>query len=213
MDSPCLLPFTHRDAGVALAAYMSSIMTQLDLASSLAVKIRSTSTQGLKVLELGSGCGIAGLQVAQVCPMTEILMTDVAEAMDLLKYNVERAKSASKKANIATAILEWEEPLPHEIAQSNYDLVIVSDCTYNADSIPSLVKTLTALTTRSPDALVVVSMKVRHESESVFHVLMAASQLKEVDHIRIPFPDRTRTAAGQALEVIDIHIFAKDETI
>lgn len=49
---------------------------------------------------------------------------------------------------------------------------MLADCTYNPDVVPDLVGTLSRVAKTSNGVLVLVAMKVRHESEMVFFELM-----------------------------------------
>ena len=175
--------------------------------SDLAKLLQRSTPCGPRVLELGSGCGIAGLQVADLCPTSDVLLTDLLNAMDVLKHNVGRANFVSNKGKIATAILDWDESLPERVAKRRFDLVIVSDCTYNPDSIPKLVKTLNSVADDSPNALIVVSLKVRHDSEAIFFDLMAGAGFVEAEHTAFSLPDQYRSETGQELEVVDIYVY------
>ena len=150
---------------------------------------------------------MVGLQVADFCSTSDVLLTDLPEAMDILNHNVEYTRLDSSRDKIASTVLDWDEPLPGRVAKQRPDLVIVSDCTYNPDSIPGLVKTLSSVAKISPDALIVVSLKVRHDSEAIFFDLMAAAEFFEAEHTTIPLPDRYRSVTGQALEVIEVYVY------
>ena len=175
--------------------------------SSPLTKVVSRSFSGLKVLELGSGCGVVGLQIGHLCPTSNVFLTDLPEAMEILDYNVGQAKQMSDRVNIQTTTLDWAEPLPGCVAERQHDLVIISDCTYNSSSIPALVKTLAALMKRSPTALIVVSTKARHDSEAVFFDLMNDAGLGKLDHSKIGLPNGSRSVTGQTLETVDIYVY------
>ena len=130
--------------------------------------------------------------------------------MEILDCNIDEAKVAAKTGTITSAILDWEEPLPANVWKTHYDLIVVSDCTYNSDSIPALVNTLTALIRRSPNALIAVSMKKRHESEAIFFDSIAAAGLVETDHVQVALPDRQRQKDGQPLEAVDIYVYRRN---
>lgn len=119
------------------------------------------------MLELGAGCGIVGLAVARLVPGAKVLLTDLPEAMDVLGANVAMAALA-EGAVLERCVLEWEDDLPDAVAQRTFDLLLVSDCTYNVDSLPALVRTLSRLLELSTEARVLVRMKVRHTSEGAF---------------------------------------------
>ena len=174
--------------------------------SGLARVLRATH-RGPRILELGSGCGIVGSHLADLCPNSEVLFTDLPDAMGILNHNVNRAKSIISRSELATAVLDWEEPLPESVAKQRFDLVIVSDCTYNSGSIPGLVKTLASVAKTSPDVVIVVSLKVRHDSEAIFFGLMADGDFVEAEHTAVPLSDRYRSETGQTLEVVDVYVY------
>ena len=203
------LTYATRDAGIVLVAFLSALVLQPKSTSGLAELLQRSSPQGPRILELGSGCGITGIQVAGLCSRSNVLLTDLPDAMDILECNVELAKSVSSGGQIATAVLNWDEPLPEMIAKQRFDLVILSDCTYNSDSMPGLVKTLSSVVRTSPDALIAVSLKVRHESEAIFYDLMADAGFIEAEHTAIPLPDRCRRENGQELEIVEVHVYSR----
>ena len=175
--------------------------------SGLARLLRKSTPRCPRILELGSGCGIVGSHLADLCPTSEVLFTDLPDAMGILNHNVNRATSVSSRSELATAILDWEEPLPDSVAKRRFDLMILSDCTYNSGSIPGLVKTLGSVAQTSPDVVLVVSLKVRHDSEAIFFDLMADADFIEAEHTAIPLPDRCRSENGQELELVDVHVY------
>jgi len=171
-----------------------------------------STTHCPRVIELGSGCGIVGLELAHTYPTSDVLLTDLPEAMAILNHNVQSARFASERGQIATTVLDWDNALPDEVSSKHWDVIIVSDCTYNSDSIPALVKTLISLVERSPAALIVVSMKVRHDSEAIFFDLMAGAKLEEVDGVKVSLPDRQRKGSGQPLEEVYIYIYGRNSS-
>ncbi|PGH26741.1 hypothetical protein AJ80_01505 [Polytolypa hystricis UAMH7299] len=161
----------------------------------------------LNAIELGTGCGIVGISLAQLLPSCSILLTDLEEVQDLLSHNL----AAAKMANCSTATfraLNWEdELLPAAIARVKQDLIAVSDCTYNCDSLPVLVKTLGALVDVSPGAIVLVALKRRHESEDVFFDLMRDARFTVKENA-------TRTFSSLGLEEkveVEMYVFERDD--
>ena len=201
------LTYATRDAGIALVAFLNALVLQPRPTSGLAQLLQRPDSQGPEVLELGSGCGIAGLQVAGLCSRSNVLLTDLPDAMDILERNVELAKSVSSGGKAATAVLNWDEPLPGMIAKQRFDLVILSDCTYNSDSIPGLVTSLSSVAKVSPDALLLISLKVRHDSEAIFFDLMANTGFIKAEYTLIPLPDRCRSETGQDLEAVEVYVY------
>lgn len=173
-------------------------------------KIMEPNTSGKQssIIELGSGCGIVGLEAARLCPRSNVFLTDLPDAMNILEQNVNKTDAATR-GRVSAVVLDWDNPLPYEIARNHYNLVIVSDCTYNPDSGPALVNTLAAILTKSPAALIIVSMKIRHESEAIFFDLMAGAGFLEIESMTVRLPDQIRQETGQSLEVVEIYVYKK----
>ena len=183
-------------------------MLQPHRSSLVARVLAKTNSHRPSVLELGSGCGIVGLEVAQICSQCEVKLTDLPDTMDILSYNVSKVMGSNPAVgNVITGVLDWDDANPKIVQGHRYDLVIVSDCTYNADSIPALVRTLAAVIDQWPAALILVSMKVRHDSEAVFFDLMAAAGFLVAEHSAITIPDQQRASSGRELEVVDVYVF------
>ena len=191
-----------------MTAFLSDIVLQPQRSSVVAKVLTKTSSHKPSVLELGSGCGIVGLEVAQICSQCDVTLTDLPDTMEILSYNVSTVVGSNPAVgNVITGVLDWDDANPKLVQGHRYDLVIVSDCTYNADSIPALVRTLAVVVDEWPAALIVVSMKVRHDSEAVFFDLMAAAGFVVAEHSAITLPDQQRANSGRELEIVDIYIF------
>ncbi|KAL7689411.1 putative lysine methyltransferase, S-adenosyl-L-methionine-dependent methyltransferase [Plasmopara halstedii] len=80
---------------------------------------------GKSVLELGSGCGLVGLVAASLG--ANVLLTDQAQALELLKRNIQaNVKSENERERLHVAEYIWgsEQALPHNC----FDYILVSDC-------------------------------------------------------------------------------------
>ena len=201
------LTFAARDAGLALVAFLGSLVLQPRPTSNLARLLQRSNPQGLSILELGSGCGITGLNIAGLCSRSTVLLTDLPDAIEILNRNVGLAQPASGGLKLATTVLDWDAPVPEMVAKQQFDLVVLSDCTYNSDSIPGLVKTLSSIARSSPHTLIVIALKVRHDSEAIFFDLMTRADFIRIEHTAIPLPDRCRSETGQELEVVEIYVY------
>ncbi|KAF9629933.1 putative Nicotinamide N-methyltransferase [Lasiodiplodia theobromae] len=194
-----------RDAGVGMAAFFDkTIAMQYDSLPILDSTLSSATYKKLHVLELGTGCGIVGISLAQIIPDCEVTLTDLPEAREIAEKNIEGMNPAMSSS--ATFVpLDWDEELPQVVRERQYDLVIISDCTYNPDSSPALVNTLKALAARSPKAIIVMGMKVRHESEAIFFELMKKGGFIQAVQTRQPLPrdDADFSLSGN----IDIYIY------
>ena len=175
--------------------------------SPLSQIINSTSKQRT-VLELGSGCGIAGIAFAQLCPRCHVFLTDLAEAMDVLESNISKATPALE-TTLRHVILNWEEELPVEVRNVTFDLVLVSDCTYNSDSMPALVRTLSAVADVSPYVLIIISLKFRHYSEVVLFELLSTARFSESSHTSLTLPNQGRVASNQTETIIEIYEYRR----
>jgi len=128
------------------------------------------STSSLRVIELGAGVGLAGLTLAHLMPRAHVLLTDVPEVEQLLARSI-----IANDMNVETVgfdVLDWEQPITPRFKQHEFDLILVSECTYNEDSIPALVGVISNLAEFSPQATILVATKQRHENERVFYDLM-----------------------------------------
>jgi predicted O-methyltransferase YrrM len=174
------------DAGLVLSARLheicSSSTTQVSRAADglrlLYERLRRDGHKPLKVLELGTGCGLVAATLAHSINSSKvecITATDLPDAEAIATANLTLAGSDK----LGYANLDWSEPLPNNVSSTTYDLVFVADCTYNSDVVPYLVKTLAKLVT-GKDTLICLAMKVRHDSEAIFFDLMEEKHLKIV---------------------------------
>jgi methylase of polypeptide subunit release factors len=95
----------------------------------------SKSGPGLRILELGTGCGIVGITLAQSLPDAELLLTDLPEAEEIVQRNIDAASSLSGRS-VRFRALDWDAELSSNIQSSldHIDMIIAADCTYNSDS-------------------------------------------------------------------------------
>ena len=187
---------------------MNDGKTGLETASALTRCLRSVRLNGCRLLELGAGCGLVGIWMASALPHCYIRLTDLPEAMGLLESNVSQGRYAFG-SRTDTSLLDWSEEIPHDLQNQKYDLIIVSDCTYNCDSIPMLVNKLEALLNISPQALAVVSMKTRHDSEAIFFDLMAKAGTRQLEKQEVMLPSRSQMALWRPGETAEIFVFEK----
>ncbi|KAI9741578.1 MAG: hypothetical protein M1818_004384 [Claussenomyces sp. TS43310] len=212
------------DAGLLLSAYIHSLCyaAQPDPATPLSALLRTILHKPgpLRALELGAGCGIVGITLARCCrrhhPDATILLTDLPEAEDIARHNIRcNNEPSSHHRDPATTTsgtpprlnyqnLDWSAPLPAELETAQLDLILVADCTYNPDVVPHLVRTLSALLEHNRKAVVLVAMKVRHESEAVFFDLMADAGMLVRDRLVLPLP-----VLGEESQEIEVYLYSK----
>lgn len=161
----------------------------------------------LQVLELGCGCGIVGISLANIVPNCEVLLTDMPEAEEIVQRNIAFTKPAECSA-VSFVALDWEKQLPEGIRGSDVGLILVADCIYNPDSSPALVQTISALVSDSLRALVVVAVKFRHQSEKVFFKLMHDNGFVTEDHASLL---SSGNDIDQDPEFVHIYLFRLDQ--
>jgi hypothetical protein len=189
--------------------------------------ILRNENRSLNILELGCGVGVMGIGLARIMSLRQasktphILMTDLPEAEGRARANIARQGESlgAGSANLDFEPLDWhdgESGVFGEKASSRaWDLVVLCDCTYNTDTLPPLVKTLSALhhhsgrresdTGESVKTKVLVATKPRHSSERIFFDLMSEDgwSIREQTVLPLPLLD----AEGQTVEV---YLFGKE---
>ncbi|KAI9693831.1 MAG: hypothetical protein M1822_003102 [Bathelium mastoideum] len=177
------------DAGVILAGFLDRVVSlqESDLPM-LERTLASATYKRLNVLELGCGCGIVGIAMAQTIPDCSVTLTDTPEVEEIVKQNISSMNPAMS-STVQFEPLDWEADISPKILERTLDMIVVADCTYNPDTAPDLVRTIAALLSRSPRAIVVVSMKPRHPSEAVFFELASAANLIQASHSSVALPD------------------------
>ncbi|KAI9718326.1 MAG: hypothetical protein M1828_006728 [Chrysothrix sp. TS-e1954] len=205
------------DAGVALSACLVNDKTrETKLAFMNMHLIQCIVKKGhVDAVELGSGCGLVGLCLARTFQACKLVLTDVEEARATLQRNLEAVEvGLTDKSNLTSRVeietLDWEHDLPASISSNAFDLVIVSDCTYNADSTPALVRTIARLVQSASNALIVVALKKRHDSEDILFQLMDSAQFAIVSavHVEAPYGQNSGDG-GFPDETIDIYTYKR----
>ncbi|KAL8673464.1 MAG: hypothetical protein Q9168_002131 [Polycauliona sp. 1 TL-2023] len=166
------------------------------------------------VVELGTGCGTVGLAFGMWSDC-KVLLTDVDEdALVYARLNARGSRAAFNR-DWECQPLDWSETGPMRLV-SPLDFIIASECIYNPDTIPDLVRTISSLVQHSNrlksgsrQPRIIVSTKVRHSSEAAFFDLMKEAGFAQKQHEGIPIPDQYRESIGQDLEVVHIYIFEK----
>lgn len=166
----------------------------------------SATYRRLTAIELGCGCGTVGIALAQSIPDCDVLLTDLPEVDSLVKANISRLNPAIN-SKVSFHPLDWMAPLPKDVHARVHDLIIVSECTYNTDTLQPLVDTLKALVTRSPKAIIIVSTKTRHDSEAVFFDYMKEAEFVQDGSMRMPLPGVPGSGYADYATDVGIHIF------
>lgn len=187
---------------------------------------------GIRVLELGSGVGILGIGLAGIVHESEkaaasittepsrntFLLTDLPEAEERARANMARSAHLS----LDYENLDWEDGREGRFGpavtgdedknknknDTNWDLVVLSDCTYNVDMLPALVETLSALagvkSTSHKKPNVLLARKPRHASEEALFTLMKEHGWTVRASSTVPLPVLDNDG-----EVVELYLYEK----
>lgn len=176
------------DGGLAFAAGLNGFKSLADTTDVLYKT--SASKRTIRVLELGAGTGICSHVIRTLIPKSKITTTDLPASMELLEThefevggNDSEGEDEDEEdkfgfpgyGNVTLKALEWQEDkslLPSWLSETEFDVVVVTDCTYNPDNYAKLLTTLQVVTTKSPGAIILYSSKRRHDSESLFDKML-----------------------------------------
>ncbi|KAL7938792.1 hypothetical protein V8C35DRAFT_328733 [Trichoderma chlorosporum] len=161
-----------------------------------------TGPKPINALELGCGVGILGGGLSIVFPRTRpppsrrctILMTDLEEAENRTRSNIRNGMFGPE-------------------AQSHrWDLVLLSDCTYNVDMLPALVGRLSALhksntaqAGEQPQSTKdFLATKPRHASEEALFDLLSDQGWTELHRQTLPLP-----VLGAETQCVELYLYEK----
>lgn len=134
------------------------------------------------ILELGAGSGYVGLALAKQFPETEVLLTDLEEAKSICEKNISE-NGFEKSKRVSFQVFDWDEedvdkiPNKSVLTSKPWDLVLVTDCTYNPSSYSALLKTIKKV--MIPGAHLLIAHKYRNDAESEFFSLLE-KQMNEI---------------------------------
>ncbi|RMZ80649.1 hypothetical protein DV738_g2636, partial [Chaetothyriales sp. CBS 135597] len=154
------------DASLGFLQHFDRVLATTEPTSELQQLLSCKPKRPLRVIELGAGCGIVGIAFAQLVK-SDVLLTDLDDALDILTSNI-RLASPAPGSRLEAMMLDWSEQLASTSTQSQYDLILVSDCIYNPDSSIHLVETLQRLSKQTPVPLILVGYKHRHSADQLF---------------------------------------------
>lgn len=231
------------DAGViafcAIAeSWMLPMPTDTEPSGLNALKKLFAGPKPINVLELGCGVGILGGGLSAVIPRMRpppsrrctILMTDLEEAESRTRSNMSRLLQARKaKSSSSPPVkllyenLDWEQgrkgEFDFEAQNHRWDLVMLSDCTYNVDMLPALVETLSALHAsnmahaaasssssgeQAQSTKVLLATKPRHASEEALFDLLSSEGWAELHRQTLPLP-----VLGAETQSVELYLYEK----
>jgi methylase of polypeptide subunit release factors len=120
-----------RDAGITLSCHVPKLLKGSSSFANACLPLDPSTRP--QILELGTGCGMVGITIAQIIEDADVYLTDLPEAQEIVQRNINLARPA-KGSTVAFQELNWDVEIPSNIATSRLDLVVAADCTYNSDS-------------------------------------------------------------------------------
>jgi len=193
-------------ADLCLAGKPPGVKTSLPLLKS----ILDQKDRALHILELGCGVGIVGIGLSRILRASEsgrspvILMTDLPEAEERAQANISRylvdvTRSGKEELHIDYENLDWQDGkrgiFGEKTQERPWDLVAVSECTYNTDTLLALVQTLSAIHSHSSqdakeprDTKIFLATKPRHSSEREAFDLLAREGWSVEEKTKVPLP-------------------------
>ncbi|KAF3444061.1 hypothetical protein FNV43_RR13751 [Rhamnella rubrinervis] len=136
---------------------------------------RTLDFRGRRAVELGTGCGVAGMGL-YLLGLTDVVLTDISPVMPALKHNLKRNKPVLGKT-LKHSVLYWNRPEQINALHPPYDVVVATDVVYIEESVGPLISAMETLV--ADDGVVLLGYQVRspeaHKlfwemSESVFEI-------------------------------------------
>ncbi|XP_020579900.1 protein-lysine methyltransferase METTL21D-like [Phalaenopsis equestris] len=159
------------------------------------------SFSGKRAIELGAGCGPAGIALTALG--LDIILTDIAPVMPALRRNIKRNRFALPKTP-KHAQLYWNKAEQIRSLNPPFDLVIAADVVYMEDSAAQLVSAMDALV--APSGAVLLGYQLRSpEAHRIFW-----DRCSEVFPVieKVPHED---LHPDYAYEETDVYIFRKNK--
>ncbi|GAB5591858.1 hypothetical protein Unana1_06758 [Umbelopsis nana] len=136
---------------------MSFIVREYEFAGELPpIAIHEDPTGECHILELGAGLGLVGISLAKLVPAAQIVLTDKSDRLRLLQHNVQANQSTATVASY-----DWEHTDPN-IDQQPWDIVLVSDCIWEASLHALLLQALERV--MKPETVLLMAFEVRNEA-------------------------------------------------
>ncbi|MBA0682719.1 hypothetical protein Goari_024413 [Gossypium aridum] len=156
-------------------------------------------TRRRRAIELGTGCGAAGMAF-HLLGLQDIILTDISPVMPALKHNLKRNKPVLGK-NMKTSILYWNNKDQIRGVNPPFDVVIAADVVYIEESVGHLVGAMEALV--SDDGVILFGYQLRSpEADKLFWEMCEKVFVIE----KVPHQD---LHPDYAYEETDVYVFRK----
>lgn len=152
------------DASVVFSKYMESNAKEFD----------PSKVAGKTVLELGSGCGLAG--IALMLRGAVVTCTDMRKVVESLTernvQNIYTQVKLERESNGETikstplcrpcvVSVDWTDPGPNDQLLNCYDFILLTDCVFSMELVDDLVRTIMYYT--GPKTTIICCHEIRDE--------------------------------------------------
>lgn len=137
------------DSGIVLGKFLEH-----------AVDSGAISLQGKKVVELGSGCGLAGSIAALLG--AHAILTDLPDRLRLLKKNVETNLYGNVRGSAMVTELTWGNDLERDLYYPCPEYVLGSDVIYGEEAVMDLLATLSDLC--GTETTIILASELRNDA-------------------------------------------------
>ncbi|XP_073279885.1 calmodulin-lysine N-methyltransferase isoform X2 [Primulina huaijiensis] len=106
---------------------------------------RRDSFRDKRVIELGAGYGLAGLVIAMVTDVSELLISDGnPQVVNYIQHNIDANAASFGNTKVKSMMLHWDQ---HEVSEINgtFDVIVASDCTFFKEFHKGLARTIKCL--------------------------------------------------------------------
>lgn len=158
---------------------------------------------GKRGVELGTGCGVAGMGL-YLLGLTDVYLTDIAAVMPALKHNLKKNKPVLKKS-LKIAQLYWANSVQIKALSPPFDVVIAADVVYLEETVRPLVETMVKMV--AEDGVVLLGYQLRSpEADKLFwEVSGEVFKIEKVPHEDL-HPEYN-------YEETDVYIFRKKKNL
>ncbi|KAF8012668.1 hypothetical protein BT93_I0736 [Corymbia citriodora subsp. variegata] len=131
-----------------------------------------------KVIELGSGYGLAGLVIAAATEASEVVISDGnPQVVDYIKCNIDANLKMFGGTKVTPMMMHWNQTAVSEIT-NGYDIIVASDCTFFKEFHSDLARMIKSLLKRpGPSESILLSPK-RGDSLDKFLDVIAKEGLR-----------------------------------
>ena len=150
--------------------------------------------RGLRVLELGSGCGLVGI-AAGLLGAKQVVMTDLEYALPLMRDNVALNESAwidrkdPRTTRLNCKICDWFHPPPAnllmgstDVNTTHPDVILVADCVWLSSLVAPLLQTLKKYTKESTQVIITYQQRGRETHDEFWEGIHSIfKKVKEID--------------------------------